>query len=162
MTGRVRIRIGQLEWAASVAGREVTLDGVTGSFVVVIDADGRVHVNGPHGPFTGIAQRVADRVWVGIGGEVFDAAIATGPARRRSAAADEDALTAPMAATVVRINVAEGAAVGDGDTLIALEAMKMELPVRAPRDGVVKTIHCREGELVQQGALLIELDESSS
>jgi len=46
--------------------------------------------------------------------------------------------------------------VAAGDLLIALEAMKMELAVRAPHDGVVKAIHCREGDLVQPGTPLIE------
>jgi biotin carboxyl carrier protein len=35
--------------------------------------------------------------------------------------------------------------------------MKMELPVRAPRDGIVSAIHCREGELVQPGVTLVEI-----
>jgi len=38
-----------------------------------------------------------------------------------------------------------------------LEAMKMELPVRAPADGKVAVVHCRDGELVQADALLIEI-----
>ena len=48
--------------------------------------------------------------------------------------------------------------VHDGDVLIALEAMKMELPIRAPRDGVVRAVHCREGELVQPDQVLLELE----
>jgi biotin carboxyl carrier protein len=39
-----------------------------------------------------------------------------------------------------------------------LEAMKMELPITAPRAGRVKSIHCREGELVQPGVPLLELE----
>jgi 3-methylcrotonyl-CoA carboxylase alpha subunit len=62
-----------------------------------------------------------------------------------------------MSATVVRIVAKPGAAVSAGDLLIALEAMKMELAIRAPRDGVVKAVHCREGDLVQPGAALLEL-----
>jgi biotin carboxyl carrier protein len=63
-----------------------------------------------------------------------------------------------MPGTVIRINVVAGAVVKRGDTLIVLEAMKMELPVRAPADGIVKTVSCREGELVQPGAALVELE----
>jgi biotin carboxyl carrier protein len=77
------------------------------------------------------------------------------PARQRST---RDDLTAPMPATVIRIAVDVGASVGRGDTLIILEAMKMELPIRAPRDGTVKAIHCATGELVQPGVNLIELE----
>ena len=39
-----------------------------------------------------------------------------------------------------------------------LEAMKMELAVRAPRDGVVTAVHCRAGELVQPGVTLVEIE----
>jgi len=39
-----------------------------------------------------------------------------------------------------------------------LEAMKMELPVRAPGDGVVSAVHCAKGDLVQADAVLLELD----
>jgi acetyl-CoA/propionyl-CoA carboxylase biotin carboxyl carrier protein len=62
-----------------------------------------------------------------------------------------------MPATVVRIAVKNGDAVKQGDVLIALEAMKMEMPIRAPRDGVVQSIDCREGELVQPGVPLIQI-----
>jgi biotin carboxyl carrier protein len=66
-------------------------------------------------------------------------------------------LTAPMPATVLKILARPGATVSRGDTLIILEAMKMELPLRASADGVVVAIHCREGQLVQPETVLIEL-----
>jgi biotin carboxyl carrier protein len=66
-------------------------------------------------------------------------------------------LTAPMPATVVKVLVAPGQAVGHGETLVVLEAMKMELPIRAPADGVVKAVNCHEGELVQPDRALVEL-----
>ena len=45
-----------------------------------------------------------------------------------------------------------------GRHLIVLEAMKMELPIKAPRSGVVKAVHCAKGELVQPGVNLLELE----
>ena len=62
-----------------------------------------------------------------------------------------------MPATVRRIEVKPGQAVRRGDVLIVLEAMKMELPVRATADGTVARLNCREGELVQPGQELAEL-----
>jgi acetyl-CoA/propionyl-CoA carboxylase biotin carboxyl carrier protein len=98
-----------------------------------------------------------DVVWVTIDGEVFSFTVTHGAARARAGASDQDAFTPPMSATVVRIAVKVGDSIMDGDVLIALEAMKMELPIRAPRDGVVQAIHCKEGELVQPGHVLLEL-----
>ena len=69
-------------------------------------------------------------------------------------------LMAPMPARVSRILVQPGANVKKGDTLIVLEAMKMELPLRAPADAAVTAIHCREGELVQADAVLLDLGSS--
>jgi biotin carboxyl carrier protein len=82
-------------------------------------------------------------------------------ARTRRARGSGDAhqsLSAPMPATVLKVLVAPGAAVKKGDTLMILEAMKMELPLRAFADGVVRSVSCREGELVQAGAPLVEVE----
>jgi biotin carboxyl carrier protein len=68
------------------------------------------------------------------------------------------ALSAPMPATVIAVNVAPGQEVAEGDVLVLLEAMKMELPIKAPHAGRVKSIACREGELVPAGVPLLELE----
>ena len=67
-------------------------------------------------------------------------------------------LSAPMPATVVKVLVAPGQAVHHGDTLLVLEAMKMEQPIRAPADGVVTAVNCHEGELVQPDRTLVEIE----
>ena len=101
----------------------------------------------------------ADARWVFLDGRVF-LIETTGQSsgRRRSRGHDEGALAAPMPATVVKINVEPGQRVSKGDVLIMLEAMKMELPIKAPRDGSVKAIACQQGELVQPGVQLLELE----
>ena len=79
------------------------------------------------------------------------------PVRRRTArAAAGETLVAPMPATVIKINVKPGDAVKKGDAVLVLEAMKMELPVRAPADATIGAVCCREGELVPADATLIE------
>jgi len=67
-------------------------------------------------------------------------------------------MPAPMPATVVKVLVTPGQAVRHGDTLVIVEAMKMELPIRAPGDASVKAVHCHEGELVQPDRTLVELE----
>jgi biotin carboxyl carrier protein len=100
--------------------------------------------------------------WVFLDGEVFRIEVteARQERTRRRDRAGHDALAAPMPASVRRVLVETGQAVARGETLVLLEAMKMELPIRAPRDGRVSAIRCQPGELVQPGVPLLELDEA--
>lgn len=117
----------------------------------VVD-DGRAHIVYVAGP--------SDDRWAFWNGQVFHAAFVTAaePARRRTGADAPQSLAAPMPATVLKVLVAPGAAVRKGETVVILEAMKMELPVRAPADATVKAVHCQDGQLVQADAILIELE----
>ena len=62
-----------------------------------------------------------------------------------------------MPATVLKVLVDTGAIVKKGETLVILEAMKMELPLRSAADATVAAVHCREGDLVQPETVLVEL-----
>lgn len=68
-------------------------------------------------------------------------------------------LISPMPGVVTMINIAEGDMVTKGDTLIIMEAMKMELSLCAPRDGIVKALNVVAGDQVSDGAVLLELEE---
>lgn len=122
-----------------------------GSGAYRVEIDGRaeiVHVAGPAG-----------HRWVHWGGRVFERPFAGDePAVRRGSSDGHQSLNAPMPATVLKIVAPEGSRVRKGDTLLILEAMKMELPVRAPADALVRSVHCHEGELVQPGTTLVELE----
>ena len=100
-----------------------------------------------------------DTRWVFFDGRIYEIDVSTTASPRRRPG-HHGSLTAPMPATVRQILVTPGAAVARGETVIILEAMKMELPVRAPAKGVIASIRCREGELVQPGVPLIEITES--
>ncbi len=67
-------------------------------------------------------------------------------------------VTAPMPATVIRVLVAPGALVERGTPTVVLEAMKMELALRAPIAGRVRAVYCREGDLVQADQALVEVE----
>jgi biotin carboxyl carrier protein len=69
-------------------------------------------------------------------------------------------LAAPMPGQVRSVNVKEGDAVTKGQTLLALEAMKMEIRIQAPRDGKVKTLRVKQGQTVEREQVLIELETS--
>jgi len=155
MATRIKLRSGEHQWTADVAADTVTLaDRDGGAFTLTLDG-AWTEVERAGRRWRGAAAQSGDTIWVQLDGEVFDLAVGRGA--RRSAARDADALTPPMSATVTRIAVKAGDAVRQGDVLIALEAMKMELPLRAPRDGVIAAIHCKEGDLVQPGTELITM-----
>ncbi len=64
---------------------------------------------------------------------------------------------AEMVANVWKVQVAVGDAVEEGDTLVILESMKMEIPVIAEVDGTVSQIAVEEGQVVQEGDLIAEI-----
>jgi acetyl/propionyl-CoA carboxylase alpha subunit len=152
----VLLRSGDLEYRPSVDDRGiVSIDGSAIPTRVVGPGELRV------GPGTGRRAWVSvsgDTRWVFLDGEVFELEVQRSSTRRRAAAGAHGSLAAPMPATVVRVDVEPGNRVRKGDSLIILEAMKMEMPVQAPADGVVKAVHCKAGDLVKPGVPLIELE----
>jgi 3-methylcrotonyl-CoA carboxylase alpha subunit len=128
----------------------VTVTSLGGGRYELVSDSGRTLVYG---------VRLRNATWVFLDGRVF--VIRMDEAQDSGARPHDDAaLGAPMPATVVAINVAPGQEVKAGDALIVLEAMKMELAVTAPKDGRVRRVACRVGELVQPGVPLVEFDES--
>jgi biotin carboxyl carrier protein len=65
---------------------------------------------------------------------------------------------AEMVANVWKVVAAEGAEVSDGDTLVILESMKMEIPVLAEGSGTLTHLHVAEGDVVQEGDLIAVID----
>ena len=123
-----------------------------GGGIFRIDDGGRSRLAYAAGP--------ADSRWVFLDGYTYVVDVSAGsrPGARRTRTAHDDALAAPMPATVVAVNVEPGQRVSRGDVMIVLEAMKMELPIRASRDALVRAVACRPGELVQPGVPLLELE----
>ena len=67
-------------------------------------------------------------------------------------------VAAELTGNLWKIVVREGQQVGVDETLMILESMKMEIPVNAPKAGRVSRIHVQEGQTVQEGQLLAEID----
>jgi acetyl/propionyl-CoA carboxylase alpha subunit len=81
------------------------------------------------------------------------------PAHDHVQTGGQSTLSAPMPGTVIRVVVGEGDRVEPRQTLLVLEAMKMETPIVAPYEAVVRAIHVAEGDRVAGGAVLVELED---
>ena len=89
------------------------------------------------------------------------ATLGAAPQRRGGAGAvvtaTGDSVKAPMQATIVKLAVAEGDSVVKGDLILVLEAMKMEQPIAAHKDGLVANVNVGVGETVSSGYLLLDI-----
>ncbi len=97
--------------------------------------------------------------WVTIHGQTF--MLTKQSSARRSGGAGQastGALTAPMPGQVRAVNVSEGEAVMKGQTLLVLEAMKMEIRIQAPMDGVVKKLFVKQGQTVEREQILVMVE----
>lgn len=131
-----------LEVAAPVAAGPVQASGGIESYSVKVD--GQVY-----------------DVEVGPQGELTSVAPSAKPAQAAQAApvaaSDAEAVPAPLAGNIFKVNVQAGAEVAEGDVLLILEAMKMETEVRAARGGIVQELNVKEGDAVTVGAPLLSL-----
>ena len=67
-------------------------------------------------------------------------------------------ITAPMGGKVIEVKVKAGDAVNEGDEVVIIEAMKMELPVVATESGTVKDVRCNKGDAVEAESVLVVLE----
>ena len=148
------LRDGGSEHHASIDEQGVSIDGAAVRATPI--APGEVRVGEGAGRTAWVAS-AGDVRWVHLDGNVYEIEVTRAGVRRR-AGSGHGSLTAPMPATVIRVDVSPGSIVRRGDTLLILEAMKMELPVRATGDGTVTAVHCRAGDLVQPGVSLVEVE----
>jgi len=141
------------------------LDGPAGEVSAVAPSDGVRLVRGGLGieGEGGVARVVevypdGDAVWLVDAGVPSRWGLAVDRAGARSAGGSLDA---PMPGTVIDVRVEPGAAVAEGDTLVILESMKMELAIQAPADGVVTDVFVATGDRVAQSAPLVALSDGA-
>lgn len=97
--------------------------------------------------------------WVTVNGQTFVLTKSSGT--RKGAHGGHHAsgeLTAPMPGQVRAVNVSEGDAVTKGQTLLVLEAMKMEIRIHALQNGIVKKLFVKQGQTVEREQILIDMD----
>ena len=79
--------------------------------------------------------------------------------RKATAAASGDAVTSPMQGTIIKVAVEEGQEIAEGAVIVVLEAMKMEQPLKAHKDGTVTGLQAEVGVTVTNGAVICELKD---
>ncbi|WP_307785334.1 acetyl/propionyl/methylcrotonyl-CoA carboxylase subunit alpha [Microbacterium hibisci] len=121
----------------STSGRAAPVAAVDAEGAVWVHADGATHRLRPLTRRAAMERRLA--------------------ARERAAAASDPELRAPMPGAVVAVHVADGVAVATGDRIATIEAMKMEHPVLAPHDGVVR-LDVAVGDQVRRDQVLAHVD----
>ncbi len=95
--------------------------------------------------------------WVTIGGKTFHLIRSAGPARSGAPHGGPADLTAPMPGQVRAVNVSAGDLVTQGQLLVVLEAMKMEIRLNAPYDGTVISLQVRVGQTVDREQVIARL-----
>jgi len=123
-----------------------------------------LRIDGKH--ITAYVSSDGSKRWVTVNGQTFllnKSSSGSSYSKGKHGSAGHDhvsELAAPMPGQVRSVNVKEGETVTKGQTLLALEAMKMEIRIQAPRDGKVKILLVKQGQTVEREQVLIELEKS--
>ncbi len=143
----------------------VSVDGETFEANPVRIENGRLDLilNGRH--LTAYVSRDGSKRWVTVEGQTYlftqSNETASSKSRRSRPGPDRTGqLTAPMPGQVHSVAVNEGEAISKGQTILVIEAMKMEIRIQAPQDGTIRRLHVKPGQTVERGQTLVEIEES--
>jgi acetyl/propionyl-CoA carboxylase alpha subunit len=112
-------------------------------------------------PYHALTAREGSQHWVALGSQLFTLTKLEKSTRRRVHGQTDGSLTASMPGQVVKVMVNEGDVVTQGQPLLVLEAMKMEVRLNAPHAGSVTKLLCSVGQIVERGQALLELVETT-
>jgi biotin carboxyl carrier protein len=142
----------------SISSFEATLDSgmvpvhvlrtQSGSLVLVVDSKQVMAYVSSDGP----------KRWITVNGQTHLLTKSSGRPRGGHGGHSAGELTAPMPGQVRAVNVEAGDSVTKGQTLLLLEAMKMEIRVQSPQEGRVRAVHVRQGQTVEREQVLIEVE----
>ncbi len=126
-----------------------------GPFTRVGNGTGLWSVNGARHRVAAVEYK--GMVWAAVDGRVFRFELAD-PDAPAGAVATGNTVAAPMPGKVIKLFKAVGDTVSEGETVLVVEAMKMEHTLRAPISGTISEIRCAEGQQVEANVALLEID----
>ncbi len=143
---------------ARIGDREIAAEFVADSGASVLS--GTLTIDGRRFAISGARRKQS--IIVGVGPASFEFKPAESGARRHARGLAAPEITAPMPGKVLKLLVEEGDAVEAGQPLVVIEAMKMETTLSAESAAIVKRVRVAVGEMVDHGAVLIELGPPAS
>lgn len=151
-----------LDLAPTGKAYTIEVDGVRHLVEIIRAQNGRldIRLSAPTSVITAHISTDGVKRWVTINGRTYLLTKSTG-GRRAGGPGHHGAgeLTAPMPGQVRALSVNEGEPVTRGQTLLLLEAMKMEIRVQAPADGIVKSLRVKQGQTVERDQVLIVIGD---
>lgn len=151
----VQSDIGYVALQVSVDGEPVDVEEWQ---ISTTEVQEEMTINRGAGPENIVLAKVGDVWWIHHNGHTSRVSVVEAGAQ--STFEQSGGLTSPMPGKILSILSSVGESVNAGQTLLILEAMKMENRICSPVDGVVTAIHFEAGTQVNQGAILIEIEES--
>jgi biotin carboxyl carrier protein len=147
-----------LDLSPSGKGYVAKLEDRTVDVQILQAKDGKLDllIDGKH--VTAYVSSDNARRWVTVNGQTFVLIKSSGAKRRSTGQDHASELVAPMPGLVRAVNVNEGDQVTKGQTLLLLEAMKMEIRVQAPFDGKVASLSVKAGQTVEREQILVRMD----
>lgn len=150
-----------VELVPSGRGYRATIGGETVDVEILRAEDGKLDLLIDGKRVTARVSSENTKRWVTVNGQTFVLTKSSGA--RRSGHGGQHAageLIAPMPGQVRAVNVSEGDVVTKGQTLLVLEAMKMEIRIHALQDGTVKKLFVKQGQTIEREQVLIDIQES--
>ena len=149
-----------LDLTPSGKSNRVTLDDKTFDAEILRAENGKLGllIDGQH--VTAYVSADGAKRWVTVDGQTFVLTKSSGTRRGGGKHEHSGELSAPMPGQIRAVNVKAGDAVTKGQTLVVLEAMKMEIRVQAPRDGLVSSVSVEVGQTVEREQILVVIKDN--
>lgn len=147
-----------IDLTPSGKGYTARLDDTNVNVEVLQSEDGKLSLLIDGKQVTAYVSSENAKRWVTVNGQTFVLTKSAGARKSGSGHHAAGELAAPMPGQVRALNVSEGDQVTKGQTLLLLEAMKMEIRVQASKDGIVKKLLVKQGQTVERDQVLIEVE----